>query len=79
MPKRSKQKRKQKQKQPQTNRPQGTKSDRINAIHNQALMNSARDAKIASAIKERMKATAGETLSQHQLADLEQRRIQLLK
>lgn len=72
MPKRSKQKRKQKQKQP-------TKSDRINAIHNQALMNSARDAKIASAIKERMKATAGETLSQHQLADLEQRRIQLLK
>ena len=60
-------------------RKQPTKSDRINVIHNQALMNSARDAKIASAIKERMKATSGETLSKHQLADLEKRRIELLK
>jgi len=60
-------------------RPQTRSSDQINAIHNQALMNSARDAKIAEAIKQRMKATSGETFSAHQLADLEKRRIELLK
>ena len=66
-----------KQRRPQTR--SSAPSEQINAIHNQALMNSARDAKIAEAIKQRMKATSGETFSAHQLADLEKRRIELLK
>ena len=69
-----------KQRRPQTRSSAPTRrGEQINAIHNQALMNSARDAKIAEAIKQRMKATSGETFSAHQLADLEKRRIELLK
>ena len=48
-------------------------------VHNKALMNSARDQNTANAIKERMKPTSGENLTQARLVDLEKRRLELLK
>ena len=73
MPKRS---RKVKKKQT-ASAPPRRRSKQFIPIHNSALANSVRDSKVAESIRIRMK--EDDTLSTHQITDLQQRRKELLK